>query len=203
MKNILNFPRNTSTLSRITAEAVPNGVLMGNRVIGYAAVVRQLDKGQFDAPVSDGFGIIAELSLAEEMGWFIPTVEQRVIVWRWIVAGVFIVEQMKEHGLSDVPQGDGRTVKAAMYVGPQGAISIYPAAERFALANHAEQVIFEEFTHDEPLLKVVVMYQSMVEPSPHGGLTLSAAGREGLYILHDGFIELLQTEGMPATPTAH
>lgn len=203
MTNILHFPSNTSALSCVTAEAVPDGLLMGGRMIGYPAVILQLDKGQFDAPVSDGFGIVAELSLAEESGWFTPTFEQRVIVWRWIVAGVFIVEQMKENGVADVQQGDGRMVKAALYVGPQGAISIYPASERFALANHAEQVIFEQFTHDEPLQKVVAMYQSMVEPSPDGGMTLSAAGREGLSILHDGFIEMLQTEGMPATPTAH
>lgn len=38
---------------------------------------------------------------------------------------------------------------------------------------------------------------------PEHGFRLSTMGREGLDILHDSFIEQIQTEGMPGMPVMH
>ncbi len=203
MKNILNFPKLPAQSGSFTAEATPDGVRFGNKMIGYSAVIRQLDDGRFDSQISEGFGVIAELSLAEINGWFKPSAEQQVNVWRWLVAGVFIVEQMKANGIVEVDQGDGTTAYTVRYVGEHGGIVVYPATERFSLARNIEELAFEQFTHDNPHHKALMIYQSMLEASPDGGMTLSKWGREGMAMLHDGFIEMLNTEGMPAAPTAH
>lgn len=187
----------------LQAEATPDGLLLEKRLLGYPTVIRHLDNGIFDNQLSVGFGVIAELSLAETRGWFIPDNEQRMIVWRWMVAGVFIVEQMKKNGTIPVMQDDGTTSNAVRYVGENGGIVVYPATERFSLARNVEELAFEQFTHDSPHQKAVMIYQSMLEESPDGGMTLSKWGRDGMAMLHDGFIEMLNTEGMPGVPTAH
>lgn len=203
MKNVLKFPTMPEKSGSFSAEATPDGVRFGNRIIGYSSVIRQLDEGRFDKSLSEGFGVIAELSLAEINGWFKPSAEQQVNVWRWLVAGVFVVEQMKANGTVEVDQGNGTTAYAVRYMGKHGGIVVYPATERFSLARNIEELAFEQFTHDNPHQKALMIYQSMLETSPDGGMTLSKWGREGMAMLHDGFIEMLNTEGMPAAPTAH
>ena len=203
MKNVLKFPTVPEKSGSFSAEATPDGVRFGNRIIGYSSIIRQLDDGRFDSPLSGGFGVIAELSLAESRGWFVPDNEQRVIVWRWLVAGVFIVEQMRANGTVPVTQSDGTTTYAVRYVSEHGGIVVYPATERFSLANNIEELAFEQFTHANPHQKALMIYQSMLEASPDGGMTLSTWGSDAMTMLHDGFIEMLNTEGMPAAPTAH
>lgn len=203
MSNVLNFPKMPEKSGSFSAEATPDGVRIGSRLIGYSSLIRQLDEGSFDKPISEGFGVIAELSLAEISGWFKPSAEQQVNVWRWLVAGVFIVEQMKANGTVEVDQGDGTTAHAVRYVGKHGGIVVYPATERFSLARNIEELTFEQFTHDNPHQKALMIYQSMLEATPDAGMTLSAWGRDAMTMLHDGFIEMLNTEGMPAAPTAH
>lgn len=203
MSNILKFPKALENTGSLSAEATPDGVRIGSRLIGYSPVIRQLDDGRFDKPLSEGFGVIAELSLAEINGWFKPSSEQQVSVWRWLVGGVFIVEQMKANGTVEVQQDDGTTDHAVRYVGEHGGIVVYPATERFSLARNIEELAFEQFTHESPHEKALMLYQSMLEPSCDGGMALSAWGRDAMTMLHDGFIEMLNTEGMPASPTAH
>lgn len=203
MNNLLKFPKMPEKSGSFSAEATPDGVRIGSRLVGFSSVIRQLDEGRFDKPLSEGFGVIAELSLAEIRSWFKPSIEQQVNVWRWMVAGVFIVEQMREHGTTPVTQDDGTTSNQTLYMGKHGGIVVYPATERFSLARNIEELAFEEFTHDNPHHKALMIYQSMLEASSDGGMTLSRWGRESMTMLHDGYIELLKTEGIPAAPTAH
>lgn len=203
MNNLLKFPKMPEKSGSFSAEATPDGVRIGSRLVGFSSVIRQLDEGRFDKPLSEGFGVIAELSLAEIRGWFKPSIEQQVNIWRWMVAGVFIVEQMREHGTTPVTQDDCTTSNQTLYMGKHGGIVVYPATERFSLALNVEEMLLKDFTHDDPHQKALMLYQSMLEPSTDGGLALSEWGREGLAMLHDGYIELLKTEGIPAAPTAH
>lgn len=203
MNNVLKFPKMPEKSGSFSAEATPDGVRIGSRLIGFSSIIRQLDEGRFDNPVSAGFALIAEISLAEIHGWFKPSTEQQVNVWRWMVAGVFIVEQMKANGTIAVTQDDGTTTHALCYAGEHGGMVVYPATERFSLARNIEELAFEQFTHDNPHQKALLLYQSMLEASPDGGMTLSRWGRDSMTMLHDGYIELLNTEGIPAAPTAH
>jgi len=203
MNNILKFPKAPEKPGSFSAEATPSGVRIGSRLVGFSSIIRQLDEGRFDKPISEGFGVIAELSLAEIRGWFQPSIEQQVNVWRWMVAGVFIVEQMQANGTTPVTQDDGTTSNQILYMGKHGGIVVYPATERFSLALNVEELMLKDFTHDDPYQKALMLYQAMLEPSADGGMTLSAWGRDGMSMLHDGYIEMINAEGIPAAPTAH
>lgn len=120
--------------------------------------------------------------------------------WRWLVACLFINEQLQQRGTIDAIKEDGTTECAAVYRGEYGGMVIYPSTERFALANHVEGVALEHFGADANS-KAVMMYQSMTEKGQCGELALSEYGRELMAMLHDEFINLLNTEGIP--PTAH
>ncbi|EQB4442711.1 hypothetical protein ACYKEA_000389 [Pluralibacter gergoviae] len=172
-------------------------------MMGYSAAIRQLDNGTYDHDLPAGMHVVAAIWEAERKGYYSPSDERRAIVWRWLVACLFILEQMDKNGTVDVVNEDGGTDRAVKYVGRHGGISIYPATERFSLANHIEGLALEKYGAGTGLLLAVQMYQAMTEPVPGDGLKLSRMGREGLEMLHDGFIEMLNTEGMPAEPTAH
>lgn len=184
------------------AQATPDGIRLGNKLLGYSVAIRQLDEGQFDDCLSDGLNILAEIQQARVQGWFRHSDDQAVIIWRWLVATLFICEQLAKNGTAEVPHDDGTTKLAVRYVGKHGGITVYPATERFSLANNVEGAAIERYPHDHPQLKAVQIYQSMVSVK-NGSLRLSDWGRDSLALLHDGFIEMLNTEGMPAAPVAH
>ncbi|WP_233169465.1 hypothetical protein [Serratia sp. ASV30] len=199
-------------ISRI--EATPDGItftalndegaFQQPRLLGYSSAIRQLDRGDFDKSLPDGLGVIAEIQQADTNDWFTPSDEQMAIVWRWIVACLFICEQRDKNGTVDVENEDGGADRAVLYVGEYGGISIYPATERFSLATHIEGLAIEKYGAKEGLSLAIKMYQGMAEADPEGGqLRLSPMGRDGLTMLHDGFIETLNTEGIPPAPTAH
>ncbi|MFT2793597.1 hypothetical protein ACMV5I_26560 [Serratia sp. T13T92] len=180
------------------------GTFQQPRLLGYSSAIRQLDRGEFDKSLSDGLRVVAEIQQADINGWFNPSNEQMAIVWRWIVACLFICEQWDKNGTVDVESEGGGADRAVVYVGEHGGIVVYPATERFSLANHIEGLAIEKYGAEEGLLLAIKMYQGMTEADPDGGqLRLSQMGREGLTMLHDGFIETLNTEGIPPAPTAH
>lgn len=193
----------------IHIKATPAGISIvlradtGKQQIGYSAAIRQLDEGHYDHCLSDGLRVVSEIAQASKKGWFKQSDEQAVIVWRWLVSCLFIDEQLEQHGTIDATKLDGRVEKAAVYRGQYGGIVIYPATERFALANNIEGLACEKFGADAHR-QAVMIYQSMTEADPDGGnLRLSQWGRDSMALLHDGFIEMLNTEGMPAAPVAH
>ncbi|TKJ94578.1 hypothetical protein [Erwinia persicina] len=179
------------------------GIYQHLKLVGYSAMIRQLDGGQFDTRLSEGVRVLAEIYQGNVKGWFRQSDEQAMTCWRWIVATLFINEQLDQHGTIDTLKEDGTTERTAVYRGGIGGISIYPATERFALANNIEGLAFEKFGADA-CVKAVMIYQSMTETDADGGnLRLSQWGRDSMALLHDGFIEMLNTEGMPAAPVAH
>lgn len=213
MSKLIAFPGTSSEPKQTHAEAIPDGINVMEmnaegvyqqvRMMGYSAAIRQLDNGTYDHDLPAGMRVVAAICEAERKGYYSPSDERRAIVWRWVVACLFILEQMDKNGTVDVVNEDGGTDGAVKYVGRHGGISIYPATERFSLANHIEGLALEKYGADAGLLLAVQMYQGMTEAVPGEGLKLSQMGREGLEMLHDGFIEMLNTEGMPAEPTAH
>lgn len=213
MKNLIAFPGISTELNQTHAEAAPDGINVMEmntdgvyqqlRMVGYSAAIRQLDNGAYDHDLPSGMRIVSAIWQAERKGYYSPSDERRAIVWRWLVACLFILEQMEKNGTVDVVTEDGGTDRAVKYFGKHGGISIYPVTERFSLANHIEGLALEKYGANTGLLLAVQMYQGMTEAVPGEGLKLSPMGREGLEMLHDGFIEMLNTEGIPAEPTAH
>ena len=184
-------------------EATPDGIRFGHFLTGYRAAIRQLDGGQSDDDLPAGFRIIAAVWDGVAAGYFTPTDEQKAVLWRWIVSALFIIEQRQTNGTVGVENEDGGTDRATIYQGEHGGISVYPSSERCSLANHIEGLALEKYGAERGYPMAVNIYQTMVESVPGEGLRLSNEGRKGLAMLHDGFIEMLNTEGVPDAPVTH
>lgn len=186
-------PEPTSTGIRISV----------NRIISYSSAIRELDNGRYDKRLVDGMNILSCIMEAVESDWLTLTIEQQIIVWRWLLAAVFITEELEKNGTVDVPNDEGGVDTAVIYSGERGSISVYPGPERFALANHIEAGAIEKYGPDLGQQLALRMYQDMVVADDDSGFRLSAMGREGFNLLNDGFIEQIQTEGMPGVPVMH
>lgn len=138
-----------------------------------------------------------------ESGWFNPGIEKEIILWRWMLVAVFITEEQEKNGTSEVANDSGGFDKAVIYSGQHGSISIYPAPERFALANHVEGIAIEKYGQELGQQMALRMYKGMLAEDEVQGLQLSQFGREGFNLLHDSFIEQIQKEGMPDMPVMH
>ncbi|HBR5153024.1 TPA: hypothetical protein L9X93_004250 [Klebsiella pneumoniae] len=172
-------------------------------MIGYSAAIRELDNGHYDKRLADGMNILACIMEAVESSWLTLTIEQQIIVWRWLLAAVFITEELEKNGTVDVPNDEGGVDTAVIYSGEHGAISVYPGSERFALANHIELGAIEKYGPEVGQQLALRMYQDMVIADEEFGFRLSALGREGLNLLYDSFIEHIQIEGVPEAPIMH
>lgn len=189
--------------SSFTPEPTSSGIRFGNRVIGYSVAVRQLDNGNYDKRIPDGLELLACIMEGIESGWFNPGIEKEIILWRWMLVAVFITEDQEKNGTSEVANDSGGFDKAVIYSGQHGSISIYPAPERFALANHVEGIAIEKYGQELGQQMALRMYKGMLAEDEVQGLQLSQFGREGFNLLHDSFIEQIQKEGMPDMPVMH
>jgi hypothetical protein len=167
-------------------------------------VIQELDGGVYDDDLPSGMRLVAALWTGDGEKHFVLSAEQNLIIWRWVVAAVFIDEMEDLHGLVEVPDEHGEPVLAAVYYGEHGGIVVYPVSERFALANNIESLAYEVYPADQAPVMATMIYRTMVEKDPERkGLSMSEQGRNGMALLHDGFIETLKTEGIPAAPVAH
>lgn len=189
--------------SAFTPEPTSTGIRFGNRVIGYSVAVRQLDNGNYDKRIPDGFDVLACIMEAIESGWFTPSVEKEIILWRWMLVAVFITEERDKNGTVEVANDSGGFDTGVIYAGQHGSITIYPAPVRFALANNLEGVAIEKYGQELGQQMALRMYRDMLETDPMNGLRLSKLGREGFNMLHDSFIEQIQKDGMPDMPVMH
>jgi hypothetical protein len=69
-------------------------------VIGYSAAIRLLDNGRYDKHLAEGMEILACIMEAVESNWITLNIEKQIIVWRWLLAAVFITEELEKTGLS-------------------------------------------------------------------------------------------------------
>jgi hypothetical protein len=122
----------------LNPEPTSTGIRSGNRVIGYSAAIRLLDNGRYDKHLAEGMEILACIMEAVESNWITLNIEKEIILWRWLLAAVFITEELEKNGTVDVPNDTGGVDTAVIYSSKHGAISVYPGPERFALANHIE-----------------------------------------------------------------
>lgn len=189
--------------STFNPEPTSTGIRFGRRVIGYSTAISSLDSGRYDRNLTKGLEVLACIMEAEESGWITLDIDKRIIVWRWLLVTTFIAEQLEQNGSVDVPNEEGGMDVAAIYSGKNGSISVYPAPERFALANHVESIAIEKYGQELGQQMALRVYQDMVVSDEQCGFQLSAFGREGFAMLHDSFIEQIQTEGMPDMPVMH
>ena len=198
-------------MKSLIIEATPDGInfMQGNesgnyqhqKLIGYKTAIKSLDAGGYDHDLYNGLRVTAAIYEGQSLGYFTPTDEQNMVIYRWIVATLFIHDQLAKNGTVEVTEEDGSKGEAVMYLGEHGGMSIYPAPERLALANNIESIACEMY-RENPCAAAVQMYQQFVEVKD-GALCLSEFGLDGLTVLHDGFIQTLNEEGLPAKTVTH
>ncbi|HDC2545081.1 TPA: hypothetical protein O7139_001240 [Salmonella enterica] len=207
MKNLKKIPVKFSQ-----AEATPDGINLVRiteagwsvhvKLVGWKTVIRWLDEGHYDHDLVDGVLLAAALLDGHANGHTRLTGEQMLTLWRWIVACLFILEQQERNGVVEIPNDEGSTDLATVYVGEYGALSVYPSGVRLSMATHVEGIAFEKYGREEGLKLAVQMYTKMTNIRD-GKWCLSAFGRESFTMLHDDYIRMLQTEGMPDAPVMH
>lgn len=184
-------------------ETTPNGIKIGNRVIGWSGAVKQFDGSRFDSRNSEGLRWLACIMDAVAAGWVSLGAEKELILWRWLVATVFINEEKDKNGTIEIPNEDGGVDIAVIYSGKKGNLSIYPGPLRFSLANHVEGIAIEKYGVCESSALALRMYQDMVIADPGYGFRMSPFGRKGLEMLHDDYIGEINTNGMPEAHVIH
>jgi hypothetical protein len=165
--------------------------------------VQKLDSGEYDNDLVEGFRLVAAIWYGMHAGCLVVTDQQNLVLWRWVVAAVYVCEMFDTNGAVDVKNEKGERVEVAIYSGERDGIVIYPWSERFALANHVEGLAYEIFPADKATEMAVAIYRSMLEISAATGVDMSEEGLKGMALLHDSFIDTLKTEGIPAAPVAH
>ncbi|BET98139.1 hypothetical protein [Xenorhabdus taiwanensis] len=172
-------------------------------IVGYVEALKSLDAGQYDRDLLLGFDLVLAIYHGWKAGFYKPTSEQRVMLWRWIVSASFIREQIDRNGTREVDNGQGGTDTAAIYLNGASAITVYPLAERLMLATHVEGFAFEQFGSEEGADMALRMYMDFVNKQPEEGNWLSEKGREGLSILHDELIEAVESGEFDPMPIFH
>ncbi|OHY65441.1 hypothetical protein BB778_18590 [Pluralibacter gergoviae] len=170
-------------------------------MVGYSTAIRQLDNGAYDEDLSSGMAMVQALLAAMDKGYYTPSEELELLMRRWLVAAVFIIEQMAKNGTTEAVNLDGELKTAAIYAGQNGAMTIFPRAERLTLANHIEALALEHYGEAGNQLAIEV-YMAMVEV-PEGVMRLSESASAMLSAHHDDFIRTLNHDGMPPKPTTH
>ncbi|EEJ7164124.1 hypothetical protein OK32_001205 [Salmonella enterica subsp. enterica] len=206
MKNLKKNPVKFSQ-----AEATPDGINLVRiteagwyvhiKLVGWKTALRWLDEGHYDRDLADGVLLAAALLDGYANGYTRLTDEQMVTLWRWIVACLFILEQQGKNGVVEIPNDEGGTDLATVYVGEYGALSVYPSAVRVSLAVNVEGVALEKYGREEGLKLAIRMYREMTDDSEE--MSLSAFGREMLTKLHDETVRMIQDGWKPDAPVMH
>ncbi|AYA40649.1 hypothetical protein D3790_09575 [Xenorhabdus nematophila] len=174
-----------------------------SETIGYAEALKSLDTGKYDHDLLLGFDLVLAISHGWKAGFYAPTSEQLLILWRWIVSASFVQEQIDKNGTHEVDNGKGGTDTAAIYINGASAITIHPLTERLMLATHVEGIAFEQFGSEEGADMAVRMYMDFINKQPENGNRLSEKGREGLSILHDDLIKAVEAGEFNTIPVIH
>ncbi|MCC8456203.1 hypothetical protein [Photorhabdus aegyptia] len=173
------------------------------KVMSYAEALVSLDAGQYDNDLLLGFELIVAILHGWKAGFYAPTSEQRLMLWRWVVSASFVQEQIDGNSTCEVDNGKGGTDTAAIYDNGTAAITIYPLAERMMLATHIEGIAFEKSGSEDGADIAVRMYMTFINIQPEIGNRLSDKGREGLSILHDELIKAAEAGEFNTMPIIH
>ncbi|ENM6470099.1 hypothetical protein AB8I47_003589 [Morganella morganii] len=188
----------------ITHTAMTHGITdeTGN-LIGYPEAINSLDSGEYDDNLKDGFSLMYAVFRGWQEKYHSPTDDQRVTMWRWIVAACFISEMQQKNGTVEVENHLGGTDTAAVYANETSAMSVYPGPLRLALAVNIEQLTMEKYGEEAGRMLALNIYMDFVDTPKGRGVCLSDRGREGLTILHNDYLNELNTNGIPPVPTLH
>lgn len=163
--------------------------------VPFTQVASRLDAGDWDEQLFLGMKIIHEWGDSDHA----TSAEETLIIWRWLIAAIFFLEQKEMNGSTVAHNFNGEEFDSAIYVGKHGGMNLFPAAERFAMANNIEAALIERYGAEQGTANAISFYIAMRGDNGE----LSELGREILSGLHDEFILQIQDSGIPESPTAH
>lgn len=163
--------------------------------VPFIDVAGRLDAGEWDEHLFLGMKIIPELVCSD----YAISAQETLIIWRWLIASLFFLDQKEKNGSIIAPGLKGPEVESAIYVGKHGGMNIFPATERFAMANNIEAALIERYGVEQGTANAISFYIAMRSDDGE----LSEMGREILSSLHDEFVIQIQEEGIPEWPTEH
>lgn len=116
-------------------EATPDGVNimyrsndgMTERVeaVSYIDAVNRLDAGDYDDKPDEGMSIHLAIADGGNQGYFDYTSQHNVIMWRWLIATVFMLEMREENGTVSIIDDTGNPSEVAVYSNGIVAISFF------------------------------------------------------------------------------
>ncbi|END2436012.1 hypothetical protein ABLY19_005084, partial [Escherichia coli] len=168
--------------------------------VSYIDAVNRLDAGDYDDKPDEGMFIHLAIADGGNQGYFDYTSQHNVIMWRWLIATVFMLEMREENGTVSIIDDTGNPSEVAVYSNGIVAMPLYPVAERLAMANNIEGAMIERFGIESGTERAIIFYRAMMDVE-QGALT--PFGRETLAELHNSFIAELNENGMPAEPVTH
>ncbi|MEZ2895176.1 hypothetical protein [Providencia rettgeri] len=175
-----------------------------NEVISYDDALKSLDAGDFDTDLLMGFELVLALSKGERERLFNPTLEQTLILCRWVVAASFVQELRDKHGVIELDNELGGKDIATLYYSDNGSgISVYPSGERALLTTHMEDFVCEQYGQEMGRQLVIRAYMDFINMQPEVGNRLSEKGRKGLTILHDGLMKIARSSEVGTMPVFH
>ncbi|WP_354691779.1 hypothetical protein [Phytobacter sp. RSE-02] len=163
--------------------------------VPFIDVVRRLDAGDWDDHLFLGMKIIHKLGYSD----YASSAQETLIIWRWLIASLFFLDQKEKNGSIIAPSLKGPEVESAIYIGKSGGMNIFPATERFAMANNIEAALIERYGVEQGTANAINFYIAMRSDDGE----LSDLGREILSSLHDEFVIQIQEKGIPEWPAEH
>ncbi|HDU7917431.1 TPA: hypothetical protein RGH07_002305 [Serratia marcescens] len=213
MIDILSMLSSKASAAFYRAKETRNGIkvtgFVGNGFCGFPAVitysdaVKQLDSGKFDGNLIGGLSIVSAIHQGGIKGWYQPNDEQMMLVWRWTIACLFILELEQKRDFT-LEATHGIEEHAALYASNQGDMFVYPSSERFSLAAFIEDMAIDKFGYQQGIKMAMMIYGGMTENSSKGGgLILSQWGKAIMGIIHDRFLEKEKKEVYQSTMSKH
>lgn len=179
-------------------EATPDGVNVMARndynlyehlaLIPFVSIPERLNAGEWDDMPILALRLSAEYLVAGDSQKILFSYPDRMQVYRWIVAFVFIEHQASLDGEPIYTYTNGKdTVK----------MPLYPEAERLAIANNIEGALIGRFGAEQGMKNATLFYSGMLIADKDKPVRLSNFGLSTMKELHDLYLaEFLQNGGM-------
>ncbi|MEF3760494.1 hypothetical protein [Escherichia coli] len=183
-------------------KATPDGMMLNGKLQTYSYIINLFDNGTYDSLPADAYQALHAIHDAHQSGWVEPDLNQQIVMWRWLVASMFIRELAKNGCEAEgITPGED---KYYTYAGGGIPIPLRMMNVRNALMCLVETQLLQVLGGDEGKVASVEAYRTMVTNSPEdGALILSDDGMRQITGFLDAFITMAVTGAFPDSQAIH
>lgn len=144
-------------------KAIPEGIIINGKLQAYSDVISLFENGTYDSCPIDAYQALQEINEAHQRGWVDPDMDQQIVMWRWLVAGMFIRELAKNGCESEsITPGED---KYYTYAGGGIPVPLRMRNVRNALICLVETQLLQILGGDEGRVACTEAYRAMVTNS--------------------------------------